>query len=38
MTASAWIFMIIVNTIIVAATAYGFYRLLTSERQLDSHD
>ncbi len=38
MTGSAWVFMLIVNAIIITAAGYGFYRLLTSKRQLDSED
>lgn len=34
MSSAAWIFMLIMWTIITGMTGYCFYRLLTSERQL----
>lgn len=38
MTTLAWIFMLSAWTIILIATLYCFYRLLTSERQFDGSD
>jgi hypothetical protein len=38
MTASAWALMLVVNVIIIGATVYSFYRLLTSKSQLGSGD
>jgi hypothetical protein len=35
MSTSAWIFMMIVWGVILAATSHCFYKLLTSERRLD---
>ncbi len=38
MTLNAWIFMISVWAIVLSATGYCFFRLLTSDQRLDSHD
>ena len=38
MTASALGFMVTVWALIISATAYCFWRLLTSDRQLDGDD
>lgn len=38
MTASAWLFMLVVWSVIIGITGYCFWRLLTSEHQLGSDD
>ncbi|GIW82950.1 MAG: hypothetical protein KatS3mg105_4757 [Gemmatales bacterium] len=38
MTLSAWVFMLTVWAIVIGCAAYCFYKLLTSERQLDDDD
>jgi hypothetical protein len=38
MTTMAWIFMLSAWAVIIIATGYCFYRLLTSERQFDGSD
>jgi hypothetical protein len=38
MTPMAWILMLSVWAVIIAATGYCFYKLLTSERQFNSED
>jgi hypothetical protein len=38
MSTSAWIFMLLVWGVILAATGHCFYKLMTSERRLDGGD
>jgi hypothetical protein len=37
MTTSAWVFMLAVWAVIIGNTVYCFWKLLSSERRLDSH-
>jgi heme/copper-type cytochrome/quinol oxidase subunit 2 len=38
MTPTAWVFMIAVWTIIIVTTVYCFYKLVTSDQQLEHHE
>jgi hypothetical protein len=38
MTLSAWVFMLCAWTVIIGSVSYCFWKLLTSDRQLDGPD
>lgn len=38
MTTPAWIFMLSVWSLVIAAVGFSFFKLLTSKRQFDDHD
>jgi hypothetical protein len=38
MTASAWAFMLIVWSLVIGATSYCFWKLLSSQRRLDGDE